>query len=99
MGWDSKLGGLDPDSMLLTTKRVCVCVNAKSLQSCLTLCDPMATVAHQAPLSTGFSRQNYWSGLPCAPPGDLPDPTTEPASLMSPVLADGFLLLPPPGKP
>ena len=32
------------------------------------------TVAHQAPLSTGFSRQEYWSGLPCPPPGDLPDP-------------------------
>ena len=35
------------------------------------------TVAHQAPLSTGFSRQEYWSGLPCPPPGDLPDPGTE----------------------
>ena len=32
------------------------------------------TVAHQAPLSMGFSRQEYWSGLPCPPPGDLPDP-------------------------
>ena len=41
MGWDSKLGGLDTDSMLLTTKSVCVCVHAKSLQSCPTLCDPM----------------------------------------------------------
>ena len=38
------------------------------------------TVARQAPLSMGFSRQEYWSGLPCLPPGDLPDPGTEPAS-------------------
>ena len=37
-------------------------------------------VAHQAPLSMGFSRQEYWSGLSCPPPGDLPDPGTEPAS-------------------
>ena len=36
------------------------------------------TVAHQAPLSMGFSRQEYWSGLPCPPPGDLPDPGIEP---------------------
>ena len=39
------------------------------------------TVARQAPLSMGFSRQEYWSGLPCLPPGDLPHPGTEPASL------------------
>ena len=41
------------------------------------------TVAHQAPLSMGFSRQQYWSGLPLPPPGDLPNPGTEPASLVS----------------
>ena len=41
------------------------------IQSCPTLWDPM-TVAHQAPLSMGFSRQEYWSGLPCPPPGDHP---------------------------
>ena len=38
------------------------------------------TVAHQAPLSMGFSRQDYWRGLPCCLPGDLPDPGMEPAS-------------------
>ena len=38
------------------------------------------TVARQAPLSMGFSRQEYWSGLPCLPPGDLPDPGIEPTS-------------------
>ena len=48
------------------------------------------TVAHQAPLSMGFSRQDYWSGLPCPPPGDLPDPGFTPASLMSPALAGRF---------
>ena len=37
-------------------------------------------VAHQPPLSMGFSRQGYWSGLPCPPPGDLPDPRIEPMS-------------------
>ena len=41
------------------------------------------TVAHQAPLSMGFSRQEYWSGLPCPPPGDLPDPGTETVSYVS----------------
>ena len=48
------------------------------------------TVAGQAPLSLGFSRQEYWSGLPFPAPGDLPDPGIEPVSLMSPALADGF---------
>ena len=48
------------------------------------------TVGHQAPLSMGFSRQEYWSGLPCPPPGDLPNPGIEPAFLTSPALAFGF---------
>ena len=48
------------------------------------------TVAHQAPLSMGFSRQEYWSGLSCPPPGDLPNPGIEPTSLMSPALAGIF---------
>jgi len=38
----------------------------------------------------GFSRQEYWSGLPCPPPGDLPDPRIEPEALMSPALAGRF---------
>ena len=46
-------------------------------QSCPTLCDP---VDYQAPLSVGFSRQEYWSGLPFPSPGDLPDPGIEPRS-------------------
>ena len=48
------------------------------------------TVAHQAPLSMEFSSQEYWSGLPCPPPGDLPHAGIEPASLMSPALAGRF---------
>ena len=48
------------------------------------------TVTHQAPLSMGFSRQEYWSGWPCPPPGDLPDLGIEPVSLKSPALADRF---------
>ena len=47
----------------------------------------LGIVAHQAPLSMGFSRQEDWSGLPFPPPGDLPDPGMEPASLPSPALA------------
>ncbi|ELR50986.1 hypothetical protein M91_11145, partial [Bos mutus] len=45
---------------------------------------------HQAPLSTGFSRQEYWSGLPFPPPRDLPNPGIEPESFMSPALAGRF---------
>ena len=48
------------------------------------------TIASQAPLSMGFSRQESWIGLPCPPPGDLPDPGIKPASLMSPTLAVKF---------
>ena len=48
------------------------------------------TVAHQAPLSIGFSRQEYWSGLPCPPPDDRPDPGIKLTSLMSPALAGGL---------
>ena len=61
----------------------------KSPQSCLTLCD-LWTVPRQAPLSKGFSRQEYWSGWLCPPPGDLPDPGIKPTSLKSPALADVF---------
>ena len=56
------------------------------------LCVTPRTIACQAPLSMGFSRQEYWSGLSFPPPGDLPDPSagTEPASLESPALAGRF---------
>ena len=54
------------------------------------------TVAHQAPLSMGFFRQEYWSGLPFPTPGDLPDPGIKP---MFPALVGGFFTTEPPGKP
>ena len=57
------------------------------------------TVAHQAPLSMGFSRQEYWRGLSCPPSGDLPNPGIEPASLKSPALAGRFFTTETPGKP
>ena len=63
-------------------------------QSCLTLCDP-TDCSHPSPLSTGFPRQEYWSGLPFPSPGDLPDPGIEPGSL---ALQEDSLLSEPPGK-
>ena len=57
------------------------------------------TVARQAPLSMGFSRQESWSGLTCPPPGDLPDPGVKLTSLMSSVLEGSSLPLMPLGKP
>ena len=57
------------------------------------------TVAHQAPLSMGFSRQEYWSGLPFPPPGDLPDPGIEPMSLSLLNWQKGSLPLVPPETP
>ena len=52
-----------------------------------------------APLSMGIPRLEYWSGLPCPPPGDLPNPRIEPISLLSPASQVGSLPLMPPGKP
>ena len=58
--------------------------------SCVQFFMTLWTIAHQAPLSMGFSRREQWSGLPFPTPGDLPDPGIEPVSLMSPALACGF---------
>ena len=57
------------------------------------------TVADQAPLSVGFPRQEYWSGLPFPPSGDLPNPEIKPKSPVSPVLAGRFFTTEPLGKP
>ena len=54
------------------------------------------TVAHKGPLSMGFTRQDYWSGLLCTPSGDLPDPGIEPTS---PAFASRFFITEPPAKP
>ena len=64
--------------------------------SCVQFFATSWTVARQAPLSMGFSKQEYWSGLPFPSPGDLPDLGIEPAS---PALAGGFFTAEPPGKP
>ena len=60
---------------------VCVCACVLSLFSRVRLFAAPWTVACQAPLSMGFSRQEFWSGLPCPPPGDLPVPGIDPVSL------------------
>ena len=66
--------------------------------SCSVMSDSVTawTVACQPPLSMGFPRQKYWSGLPYPPPGDLPQPGIKPTS---PALAGGFFTTEPPGKP
>ena len=66
----------------------CVCACAKSFWSCPTVWNPVD--CSPPALSMGFSRQGYWSGLPCPPPGDLPDPGIQTAPHMSPELAGGF---------
>ena len=58
--------------------------------NCMQLFMTLWTVAHQAPLSMEFYRQEHWSVLPYPPPGDLPDPGIEPVSLMSTALTDRF---------
>ena len=68
--------------------RTCVCMLSRF--SHVRLFATSWTVALQAPLSVGFSRQEHWSGLPCPPPGDLPDPGAEAMYLMSLALAGGF---------
>ena len=86
---------------ILSAHRSCrFCINCSFLSastacvlSCFSRVQLFATpwtVAHQAPLSMGFSRQEYWSGLPFPFPGDLPDPGIEPTSLMSPALVGRF---------
>ena len=63
--------------------------------SCVRLFVTLWTVANQAPLFVGFSRQEYWSGLPCPPPRDLPDQRLKPPSPASPALQADSLLLEP----
>jgi len=75
----------------------CVCM--LSYFSPFKLCVTQWTAACQAPLSMGLSRQEYWSGLPCPPPGDLCNPGIEPTSLRCPALAGRFFIIVPPRKP
>ena len=67
-------------------------MHAKSLQLCLTLSDPMDCSLPGSSVH-GFSRQEYWSGLPYPPPGDLSNPGIEPKSLMPPVLVGMFFTI------
>ena len=69
------------------------------LLSCVRLSVTLWTVACQAPLSVGFSRQEYWSGVPFPLSGDLPNPGIKSISLESPALVGGFFTTEPPGKP
>ena len=78
----------------LTRAKQCVCVLCCFSRALLF--ETPWTVAHQAPLSMGFSRQEYWSGLPCPFPVDLPNPGIK---IVSPALQADSLLLEPPGKP
>ena len=73
----------------LSHQQEAVC--AQSLSRVRLFATPWIAACH-TPLSTGFSRQEYWSGLPCPPPGDLPNPEIEPTSLTSPELAGGFFI-------
>ena len=73
-------------------------MHAQSL-SCVQLFATPWTLAHQFPLSMGFSRQEYWNGLPFPSPGDLPNIELETRSLESPALSGGFFTTVPPGKP
>ena len=67
-----------------------MCVSVLIRFSRIRLFATLWTIAQQAPLSMDFSRPEHWSGLPCPPPGDLPDPGIKPAFLMSPALAGRF---------
>ena len=97
--WREELGGLQSmgsqrvghdwaTELNWYVKEVCVCVQ---LLSCVQLFATPWTVAHQVPLSMGFPRQEFWSGLPIPNPDDLPNPGIKLASLASPALAAGFL--------
>ena len=87
---------LDDAQFISSTALSLVCVFSWSIVS---YSATLWTVAHQAHLSMEFSRQEYWSRLPFPPPGDLPDPGIEPASLASPALVGGCFTTVAPGKP
>ena len=89
LSWQCWRRGLVTQSRLLASHillRVCLLSCFRRVWLFVTLC----TIARQTRLSMGFSRQGYWSGLPCPPPGDLPNLGIKPASLTSPALAGKF---------
>ena len=78
---------------------ICVCAYVLNHFSCVRLFEAPWIAACQAPLSMGFSRQEYCSGLPCPPPGDLPHPGIEPEPPVTPTLQAGSLQLRHQGSP
>ena len=76
MNWEGFLSLTRPGRDYL--ELVCACM--LSHFSCVRLFVTLRTIGHQAPMSMGFSRQEYWSGLLCLPPGDLPNPGIKPRS-------------------
>ena len=91
--WEMPLGVSTTIRQMETQSSKVVCVRVLSYFRHVQLFVTPWTVAHQAPLSVRFSRQEYWSGLPCPPPGDLPNPGMEPESPVSPELQVDSLLL------
>ena len=75
-----------PPCLVRPALEACCCVEGMLSLSCIQLIAILWTVAQQGPLSKGFSRQEYCSGLPWPPPGDLPDPGLKPASSVNPAL-------------
>ena len=94
----SELSQKEKEKYHMISLMLCCAVLCLVAQSFPTLCEPVG-LACQVPLSMGFSRQQYWSGLPCLLPGNLPNPEIEPASPASPSLAGRFFTTEPPGKP
>ena len=99
--------GLNPFTVRLKLSQRCLLTGYECVHvyECACVLSPVRlfvtswTVAHQAPMSMEFSRQEYWSGLPFSFPGDLPDPGIKPTSLASPGLVGRFFTTEPPGKP
>ena len=77
-------------SQCMILSLIFACVLCAQSLSCVWFFETSWTVAHQAPLSMGFSQQEYWSGLPFPPPGDLLHPGIEPESPVLPALAGRF---------
>ena len=84
------------DAQIILMNKLIVKYSIVESLSCVRLFVTLWAVAYLASLSMGFSRQEYWSGLPCHPPGNLPDPGIE---ATSPALLGGFFTTEPPGKP
>ena len=78
----------------ISSLHVCVCARARVLShfSCVWLFGTLLTIARQASLSIRFFRQEYWNGLSCLPPGDLPHSGIKPMSLKSPALTGRFFI-------